>query len=359
MQPGQWMPSTTGVPPVARLQNHFFDTLKEEVFMNTHAPTPQPAPPSPEKQTVAAEPPSVPLAPAASGSPACKKPTMPASPCATKPMIPASPSAEKQAVPATSTGSSTKQAAASYEMLLLQPQALRTDVPADATEKQIQNMWSMLVGANAVRQLAAPIVLEATCGSPWKETLKSSFIGQHDLMLRDSGRPTDPVEVMLLEQILVAFHHSLELQRRMMTVDSLDGVKIYGNAVSSLLGEFRRLTGALQNYRSPRRKKQFVVVKQQNLASGNQQIALVDGTQTAPSSLKLPKNDSSTELNGSQPLAISHQPAKTLLPEPQEGSRREAELVKARPVDGRKQSKTPRRNPKKQTLDVLDRSENT
>jgi hypothetical protein len=218
----------------------------------------------------------------------------------------------------------------------------------EMTEKYHQTAEAAMEGGDKIRQLAAASCLEVTCGDPWKELVgERSFVGQHDQIIRDSGRPTDPVEIMLLEQIHVVFHHCLVLQRRMMTTDSLDGVKIYGSAVSSLLAEFRRLTGALQNYRSPRPKKQFVVVKQQNLAGGNPQIALVDGTQTAPSSLKLPKNDSSAKLNGSQPFAISHEPAKTLIPEPQAGSRRQEQRAEARPVDRGKSGKAPRRNPKK------------
>jgi len=241
-------------------------------------------------------------------------------------------------------------------MVLPQPQALHTDVPADATEEHIQNMWSILVGGNAVRQLAAPTCLEVTCGAPWKEKLKSPFIGQHDLMLRDSGRPTDPVEVMLLQQILVAFHHSLELQRRMMTSNSPEAMKIYSSAACSLLAEFRRLSGALQNYRHPRQQGQFIAIKQQNLAAGDQQIALLDSS--APSApTKLQKNDPGNKLNSTTANALGYQPAEAAFPEPQASSRREEELVKARPLDDGKQGKTPRRNAKKQTLDALDRPE--
>jgi hypothetical protein len=159
---------------------------------------------------------------------------------------------------------------------------------------------------------------------------------------------------MLIEQIHVAFHHSLELQRRMMTSDSPEAMKIYNSAACSLLAEFRRLTGAVQNYRSPRQKKQFVVVRQQNLAGGNQQIALIDNPSSSSSTKLHKENDSSSELNGTTANVLSYQPAEAPFPEPQTGSRREEELSEARPVDGGKQGKTPRRHAKKQALEILD-----
>jgi hypothetical protein len=124
------------------------------------------------------------------------------------------------------------------------------------------------------------------------------------------------------------------------------------------VAEFRRLTGALQNYRNPRQRGQFVVVKQQNLASGNQQIALLDGTSPPSPSTKLQKNDPNTELNCDQPLSISHEPVQAAFPEPKTSGSREKELAETRPVDTGKPRKAPRRHAKKPAVEEVDRPEN-
>jgi len=43
---------------------------------------------------------------------------------------------------------------------------------------------------------------ESTCGSQWKRVGGSPFVGQHDQILRDSGRPADPLPDILCRAAL-------------------------------------------------------------------------------------------------------------------------------------------------------------
>jgi hypothetical protein len=78
---------------------------------------------------------------------------------------------------------------------------LASDILPSATAEHSQRAESMYDGGEAIRQLAAPLTLEATCGQHWTDAGHLPFVGQHEQILRDSGRSTDPVEIMLLEQL--------------------------------------------------------------------------------------------------------------------------------------------------------------
>jgi hypothetical protein len=95
-------------------------------------------------------------------------------------------------------------------------------------------------------------------------------------VLKDAGETSDPVEKMILEQITLAHHNIGRLFIRSAQDESPAQAKIYQDAATRLLGEFRQLVLALKKYRETTSSKNFVVVKQQNLAAGNQQVAFVD-----------------------------------------------------------------------------------
>ena len=70
-----------------------------------------------------------------------------------------------------------------------------------------------------------------------------------DRLLADCGGPTDPIEVMLIEQITLAHLNIGRLQFRSASADSVEAAKVYGGLATQLTAEFRRTCLALQAYR--------------------------------------------------------------------------------------------------------------
>jgi hypothetical protein len=70
-----------------------------------------------------------------------------------------------------------------------------------------------------------------------------------DKLLADSGNPTDPIEIMIIEQIALAHMNIGRLQFRSSTAESVEQAKAYGSMAAQLLGEFRRTALALQAFR--------------------------------------------------------------------------------------------------------------
>lgn len=84
---------------------------------------------------------------------------------------------------------------------------------------------------------------------------------------------------------------------------SPEHLEVYTTAVAKLMGEFRRTSLAIREFRSPIVAKNITVVKQQNVAAGDQQVALIEGRQPeTPSGDKIVDS----ELGGNQGL-LTHE----------------------------------------------------
>jgi hypothetical protein len=70
-----------------------------------------------------------------------------------------------------------------------------------------------------------------------------------EVLLRDAGNPSDPVEVMLLEQLTLAHFRIAQLHVAAGGAQGLEATKLLNGATSRLLGEFRRTCLALRAYR--------------------------------------------------------------------------------------------------------------
>jgi hypothetical protein len=70
-----------------------------------------------------------------------------------------------------------------------------------------------------------------------------------DRLLAECGGPTDPIEVILIEQLALAHLNSGRLHFRAATSDSLEAARVYGSMAIMLMGEFRRGALALKSYR--------------------------------------------------------------------------------------------------------------
>ena len=71
-----------------------------------------------------------------------------------------------------------------------------------------------------------------------------------DRLLQDADNPTDPIEVMLIEQLALAHFNIGRLQVRSCGAASPQLQVAYSDAATRLLGEFRRCTLALEDLRA-------------------------------------------------------------------------------------------------------------
>jgi hypothetical protein len=70
-----------------------------------------------------------------------------------------------------------------------------------------------------------------------------------DRLLADAGDITDPVEIMLLEQLAMAHFRIGQLHGAAGQAQTLEGTKLLSAAAARLLGEFRRTALAIRAYR--------------------------------------------------------------------------------------------------------------
>jgi hypothetical protein len=81
-----------------------------------------------------------------------------------------------------------------------------------------------------------------------------AYMLYHDRLLADCGGPSDPIEVMLIEELSLA-HFSLGLLfAKTSNAGKVEAVGIYAGAAARLMGEVRRSALALQAYRAASRQ---------------------------------------------------------------------------------------------------------
>jgi hypothetical protein len=68
-------------------------------------------------------------------------------------------------------------------------------------------------------------------------------------LVDDAGAPSDPVAIMLLQQLATAHYRIAQLQVCAAKAKGLEATKIYNAAACRLLGEFRRTALGLRAYR--------------------------------------------------------------------------------------------------------------
>jgi hypothetical protein len=72
-----------------------------------------------------------------------------------------------------------------------------------------------------------------------------------DRIRQDAGSPTDPVEVMLLEQLVLAHLRAAQLQAHAGQAEGLEAARLYNAAAARLMAEVRQTALALKAYREP------------------------------------------------------------------------------------------------------------
>lgn len=162
-----------------------------------------------------------------------------------------------------------------------------------------------------------------------KEVGASGFKIYLDRLLKDAGNPTDPIERMMIEQLAMAHHRIAQLHVQTETADTVEGKKAYAAAAVRLTGEFRRLSLAIRQYRQPISTKHFTVVRQQNIANGDQQVAYLDQSGAGRGQNKVPSLHSGREQESNR---LADARTRPLSSESETSRGRPQEPAEARPV---------------------------
>jgi hypothetical protein len=99
--------------------------------------------------------------------------------------------------------------------------------------------------------------------TPGKLLDAESFRVYRDLLLEEAGSPSDPLERMLIEQLALAHFTIGRLHIRSCMVENAKLAVAFTDAATRLLGEFRRCTLALEDYRAKQiaRKEPSAIVE--------------------------------------------------------------------------------------------------
>jgi hypothetical protein len=131
-------------------------------------------------------------------------------------------------------------------------------------------------GAQVVKEASAMGVLSILAQKIFKKQIPPACYQQYrNHILADSGAPSDPLEMMMLEQQIWAHFRIADLHVEAAVATSPELIELYTAAGAKLMGEFRRTCLAIREYRSPVVAKHITLVKQQNVAAGDQQVALI------------------------------------------------------------------------------------
>ena len=70
-----------------------------------------------------------------------------------------------------------------------------------------------------------------------------------DDLVKDSGNPVDPVEIMLLEQTAMCHQYSIQMQALSKKAEGIEAIELYLSGAARLSAEFRKTALALKEYR--------------------------------------------------------------------------------------------------------------
>jgi hypothetical protein len=183
------------------------------------------------------------------------------------------------------------------------PQQPQTVSSTSAPPNTVSAAGNPNTATSILRDFSAAAVLATLAGKELRSQISlADFKTYRDQLLAECGRPTDPIEIMLLEEFVWAHHRLGQLHAEAANAKSADLIEAFNGAATKLMAELRRSALALREYRSPITPQRVTVVQQQNLAAGDQQVALIDGSQPLPAG---EKNKTSSKL-GSNLAALNH-----------------------------------------------------
>ena len=99
-----------------------------------------------------------------------------------------------------------------------------------------------------VKKVLAPAALATALGVENKIETNGCRVYLDDLV-KDSGNPVDPVEIMLLEQTAMCHLLSMKLQSKASGAEGTEAIELYLSGAARLSSEFRKTALALKEYR--------------------------------------------------------------------------------------------------------------
>jgi len=133
--------------------------------------------------------------------------------------------------------------------------------PKPDSEPEIDPSAVILARAENIRAMSGGAFLYASIATVLgAEYNPQAFVVFRNKLLERCGDPTDPIEIMLVEQLALAHFSIGRLQIKASVIDNTKLAIAFGDSATRLLGEFRRCTLALEDFRAKQaaRKEQPV-----------------------------------------------------------------------------------------------------
>ena len=108
--------------------------------------------------------------------------------------------------------------------------------------------------ATQLRDSTISLFMFGSLGGTFKDIDMVAYRMFRDRLLFDCGSPTDPIEIMIIEQLALAHLNVGQLHYKAANAGSTECAGIYLAAGARLMGEFRRSALALKEYRGPQGK---------------------------------------------------------------------------------------------------------
>ncbi len=138
-------------------------------------------------------------------------------------------------------------------------------------------------GGAVLQNMAGATFLRHICAADFTRRISpADFQAFRDSLLKEAGDPKDPLARMAIEQLAWCHFRIGQLQGQSSTAQNPDTAVKLNAAAAKLMSEFRKLLLAVREYRAPSRPQQLTVVRQQNVAAGDQQVALVEAPVATP-----------------------------------------------------------------------------
>ncbi len=103
--------------------------------------------------------------------------------------------------------------------------------------------------AGHLRETTLSMFMYASMSPALKNVDLNAYRLFRDRLLADCGSPTDPIEIMIVEQLALAHFNTGLLQSRATNTNTIERAAVYASAAARLMAEFRRSALALQAYR--------------------------------------------------------------------------------------------------------------
>lgn len=103
--------------------------------------------------------------------------------------------------------------------------------------------------ANHLTETSSSAFMYFTLAGVFRQADALAFKKFRDRLLADCGSPSDPVEIMLIEQLALAHPNTGRLPYKSATADGLEAARTYGALAIALAGEMRRTALAIKAYR--------------------------------------------------------------------------------------------------------------